>query len=674
MDVARERFCVGFRSVAEKTLGSPDATRRSEPTRGEAQRMSGRPILFVSNPDTQCGVYQFGRNVAGALAFARAFRYEYVECAGAADLDRAVAQHSPRAIIYNHHPSTMPWLDVVESRKRTIPQFGVFHEVTQRGADGADRALFDFHIAPDPTLLLRNSIVFKTGRLVPRYATTRPVPTIPTIGSFGFATRGKGFERLVREVQRDFDEAEIRLHIPSAHFGDQQGEAARAIVNECRASIHKPGIRLVVTHDFLTNEQVLDFLAGNSINVFLYEDAHGRGISSVIDYALAVDRPFAVSTSTMFRHVHDARPSIVVGKSSIREILARGSSAAARYRNEWTPENLAWDYDRIVGAVLSRHHAVVDSNRVRASRVARTAVAGTVWAMRTGLKVAVRVGEPVLSRVAPERTSEQIDRLVRVGRRVMRRVEDVGVRSVERNDWVPGESATKGLGDPIRLPAYARIGSEASRFNRILDDAAREELAPATSYLARAAPDVIARKIPRANVQQAFVLDAVTHFATRIVNPRLLCVGSYEDTASMALIAGGADVLELDPVVNYDITTFVTKPDAGLGTYDVVFSTSVIEHVVEDEAFATACASLLKPGGVAVLTCDFREGWRVGDPMPKEDQRLYTTRDLLDRVLPAMSGCELVDEPSWTTAVPDFEFGGTKYSFATLVVRKRYEP
>lgn len=632
--------------------------------------MRARPILFVSNPESNCGVHQFGRNVASALELSREFRYEYVECLDASSLDRAVDEHSPEAIVYNYHPATLPWLSVFETRKRSLPQLGMFHEVFQEGADAADRALFDFHIAPDPTLLLRNSFVFKTGRFVPRYVTSRPAPSIPTIGSFGFATGGKGFERLVEEVQRDFDEAEIRLHIPSARFADQDGERARAVVAACRAALRKPGIRLSVSHDFLTTEGVLDFLSGNSINVFLYENTHARGISSVIDYALAVDRPLAVSTSSMFRHVHDASPSIVVGKSSIREILARGPGAVARYRSEWSPENLAWDYDRIVATALSRVRASSSVGGLRERRVGRTAVAGAVVAMRTGLKVAVRLGEPALARFVPAQKTKQIDRLVRVTRRWMRHVEDLGTSSIERSDWVPGEVTTHALGSELQLPPYRRTGAPAARFNRVLDDAVRSELAPAIDYLHRAAPSVIARKIPRANVQQAFVLDAVTHFMAGLENPKLLCVGSYEDTASMALIAGGTTVVEIDPVLNYDITTFITKPNAGVGTYDVVFSTSVIEHVVDDEAFAAACASLLRPGGVAVLTCDFREDYRAGDPMPNEDRRLYTTSHLRERILPAMVGCELVDEPTWQNAVPDFEFAGTKYSFAGFAVRK----
>jgi hypothetical protein len=44
--------------------------------------------------------------------------------------------------------------------------------------------LFDYYIAPDPTLILNDTNIFKTGRLIPEYNNIYPTPDIPTIGSF----------------------------------------------------------------------------------------------------------------------------------------------------------------------------------------------------------------------------------------------------------------------------------------------------------------------------------------------------------------------------------------------------------------------------------------------------------------------------------------------------------
>ncbi|HXK18867.1 MAG TPA: hypothetical protein VNG33_13745, partial [Polyangiaceae bacterium] len=293
-------------------------------------------ILFVSHEKALCGVYDFGRNIADALQASHKFRFVFVECKSAADLEHAIRAHAPKAIIYNHYRSTMPWLTRAVLNLHPLPHVGILHEVTQEVADRATNELFDFHIAPDPSLLLRNPIVFKTGRLLPSYENRAAVPSLPTIGSFGFGTAGKGFEALVARVQQEFDEAAIRLRIPFATFGDATGQNARDIAERCRKLVTKPGISFECQHEFLSTEGVLDFLAGNSLNAFCYEAKAGRGISSAIDYALAVKRPIAITKSSMFRHVFSASPPITIEDSSLREILGRGFAPLAGYVAEWT--------------------------------------------------------------------------------------------------------------------------------------------------------------------------------------------------------------------------------------------------------------------------------------------------------------------------------------------------
>ena len=143
-------------------------------------------ILYVSHPQKECGVYQFGKRIGKVLQSSAAFQFIYVECADEHELCQAVTETKPAAIIYNYHPSTLPWLNIHTTRQFSCPQLGTLHEVTQSLADSADNTLFNYHIAPDPTLLLKNPIVFKTGRLVTAFHNKFPLPTTTTIGSFGF--------------------------------------------------------------------------------------------------------------------------------------------------------------------------------------------------------------------------------------------------------------------------------------------------------------------------------------------------------------------------------------------------------------------------------------------------------------------------------------------------------
>jgi SAM-dependent methyltransferase len=153
--------------------------------------------------------------------------------------------------------------------------------------------------------------------------------------------------------------------------------------------------------------------------------------------------------------------------------------------------------------------------------------------------------------------------------------------------------------------------------------------------------------------------------------PKLLCVGSYEDTASMGLRKLGFTVEEIDPMINYYLQEYFTKPTTIRNSYDIIFSTSVIEHDPDDESFTRCIEDLLSPGGYAVITCDYKDGWKPGDPKPEVDARFYTKQDLEKRLLSCMPSCRLVDSPDWECPHPDFNYlGKYQYTFATFVIQK----
>ncbi len=467
--------------------------------------------------------------------------------------------------------------------------------------------------------------MFKTGRLVPSYSTTISSPAITTIGSFGFATPKKGFEKLVQKVNDEFEEAVIRINMPAADFGDPDGSNAKRIAENCKKLITKKGIQFQVTHEYLTDNALLDFLAGNSINVFMYEDTAGRGISSTIDNAIAVQKPIAVSNSPMFRHILTAKPSICVDNSSLQLILQNGFSPLEKMAADWTSDNLRWDYERILSLIL------------------------------------MRVQNPSQSKMGIVRTLQSI----------MNRAFTLPDKSFT---WLRNtDAATDDDLSPAASTNYSPISLSIGKgLNRILDDEARTLYKPAEQKLFELAPRTMAKKIGRANVQQAFVFDTVYRHLDLYKNPKLLCVGSYEDTASMALQKMGYVVEDIDPMVNYFLQDFYTKPTTRKNSYDIVFSTSVIEHDPDDESFIKCISGLLAPRGIAVITCDYKDGWKQGEPKPEVDARFYTKEDLEKRLLSYVPDCELVDIPQWDCPHPDFNYlGKYQYTFASFVIRKK---
>jgi len=202
--------------------------------------------------------------------------------------------------------------------------------------------------------------------------------------------------------------------------------------------------------------------------------------------------------------------------------------------------------------------------------------------------------------------------------------------------------------------------------NIILTDKQREIYKDVINELFKLCPDTMSRKIPRANVQQAFVLDAVKKLSNK--NSKILSVGSYEDTASESLVKLGYQLTEIDPAINVDLNQFFLSTQE---KFDTILSTSVIEHVENDELFIDQICKLLKVGGSAVLTCDFRDDYKPGHPKPSEDYRLYTKNDLLIRFKSILdnNGCVLSGEPDYDHA-PDFQYQVYWYSFATYVFKK----
>lgn len=608
--------------------------------------MTKKKILFVTHKPKQCGVYEFGKNVFKAISSSQIFDFTKAECDSLKDLNQEIYSNNPDAVIYNYHPSVMPWLATKISKgiyknnitNKNFIQIGIIHEITQEVADNATgysnklvigtsqkrlNALFDFYIAPDPTLLLKNPLVFKTGRLIPQYENSRTIPSIPTIGSFGFGTPNKGFEKLVSKVQEEFTEAVIRLSIPSADFGDPDGLKARQIADNCRELIQNKKIELEISHQFLTDPELLDFLASNSINAFMYEDRGGRGLSSTVDNALAVNRPIAVSNSPMFRHILNSCPSVNVQQFSIKEIMSNGPDCLNKLSRDWNSENLRWEYERILYAVFKR------------------------------------IEDP-----SPERRGI-LKSLRSVWRKFFSLPEDAFT-------WITNsEVASEDNLSRFYDFDYTPVNLESDGFNRILDDKARALYKPAIETLQKLVPLTMVKKIERANVQQAFVFDTVYRFSKEYDQPKLLCIGSYEDTASMSLQIAGYDVEEVDPMINYFLQDFFEKPSTKINYYDIIFSTSVIEHDPNDKSFIECVEKLLAPGGRAVITCDYKDGWKAGDPKPGVDARFYTKDDLEKRLPSYLLNSQMIDKPDWHCPNPDFNYlGKYQYTFATFVFRK----
>jgi hypothetical protein len=499
--------------------------------------------------------YQYGKRLITILQKSLQFIYIYHEISSYEEYKSICDNNNLCAVIYNYYPLTMSWLNEGNIQHK-VPNIGVYHETP-------NMVNFDYIINIDPTSVLDQCRVAIPRPLLDHDELPQNDIGIPIIGSFGFES--KGFERLIYMVNDQFDNAIIRLHMPFAEFGDNDGSRSLSIANTVRNIPRKDGIKIEISHNFLDDIDLLKFLNGNSINCFLYDDLHGRGCSSVIDYALSVDVPIGISNSHMFRHIYS--DEICLYKKSIKEIIANGTQPLIHIKNKWSHLSL------------------------------------------------------------------------------IKKIEDHFVKNILKD-----------------CPSIYKMIN-----NTVLTDTYRTALQPSIEELRQLVPDMMARKIERANVQQAFAFKYIKdNFTT---DKTMLCAVSHEDTCCAALMKLKYNIIDIDPVHNYDLHTYYELNQDK--TFDVVFSVSVIEHVDNDDQFLDDMCKMLKTGGTCVFTCDFKDSYRPGDIIPDVDKRLYTKHDLLVRFKSILdnNNCYIFGDVNYD-APPDFIYGNTLYSFASMVIRK----
>jgi hypothetical protein len=301
-----------------------------------------RTVLLINHSQRACGVQQFGKRVYRLIAESSYVNYIYVEMERPSEYHATISVIKPDVIVYNWHRGTMNWLteDMVKQYK-DIKHYFIFHEEYTR--EYYDKYLFfgDYDFSGGTKFGDRKVLL---PRPLLTYVKDYPKNDVLTIGSFGFGFWQKGYHTLTKLINDNYDRTVLNFHMPYSYYGDGLHKQGHEVEAACRKENTNPGVKLNITHDFLTDSQVLSFLAGNDINVFLYGE-NGEGISSVVDYAMSVQRPIAISESRMFRHI--ASKDVIVSGNNIMEILKRGNKPLQKLRDKWSVENFRREFDAL---------------------------------------------------------------------------------------------------------------------------------------------------------------------------------------------------------------------------------------------------------------------------------------------------------------------------------------
>lgn len=301
-------------------------------------------VLLVNQDKGQCGVYQFGKNTASCLL--QSDRFTYLETDSSEVFESRLTEDI-EAVIFNHHPCTMNWLTAEILAKYPRIKFAIIMHDECIDIPGIHAILH-----PDPTFT-RDGKHFKVGRPI-LYNKSAKLVLPNTIGSFGFGFDHKGFPELVERVNSEFDEATIRMHIPLNTKVDESGQYAFGMHKKLKMVPKKPGISLEISHEYKTEQELIEWLSSNSINVFLYRNTGNlsKGCSSTVDWAIAAKRPLAFTNDPMFRHVYAHAPECCIENNSLKAIIEMGIEPLNYFYENWTVKNLIAEYEEIINEML----------------------------------------------------------------------------------------------------------------------------------------------------------------------------------------------------------------------------------------------------------------------------------------------------------------------------------
>lgn len=306
-----------------------------------------RKIAIVMNSETNCGIHTYGLFSYNILKNSTKYKYELVEVDSKDGFYNYYNEAIIDGIIWNHHPSTMPWLTEQVLASTGIPQYVI------TGHDNYN--IFphvNHHFVCDPTFQATETHS-PIGRPLIFYDDIKysPPSGVLKIGSFGFGQWTKNFPRIIELVNEQFDDpVEVNINISYGAYVDMTGGLAHTIADQCR-SIAKPNVKVNITHDFIPDRYSLaKFLNNNDINIFMYATQPGRGISSCVDSGLTAMKPILLSDSNMYRHMN-WKPELLAEGNSIRDAIARGLEPTEEFRQRYSNANYIKDFETVLDKI-----------------------------------------------------------------------------------------------------------------------------------------------------------------------------------------------------------------------------------------------------------------------------------------------------------------------------------
>ena len=301
--------------------------------------MCMKNILIINRLAKNCGIYQYGLNIFNTLKKNGINNYFYIETNDFQNLSEFLLVNNIDILIFNWYKPVMNWLtQEVLNNLSQYEKYIIYHDGEYPYFNNISGILIN-----DPTKKVDNVYEYNIGRCLFNNIETKNKNKQITISSFGFPFLDKGFQKLLNKVNNEFSGAIVRLHLPHANI-----DTFNLLKNQTLNEIKKFDLgknELIITEDYLNNDEILNWLSESNINCFYYDEKPSHGISSVIDYALSVDVPIGISKSIMFRHIYSE--DIDLDINTIQKIINNGLNPIYNHKKMWSNKNFILKFNNI---------------------------------------------------------------------------------------------------------------------------------------------------------------------------------------------------------------------------------------------------------------------------------------------------------------------------------------
>ena len=226
-------------------------------------------VFIINNSTQNCGVYQYGKRFGSIASKSQKYNFMYYEVDSEEEFFKLYETHKPNAVIYNYLAGTMPWLSgkiIQTCRDQGVKQYTIVHNSHYDG--------FDYYLHQNPYHSHVDDRNFALARPLFDYQSPKIERDDDTlhIGSFGFGFKCKYIDDICKIVNEQFPDrkVQINLHLTESHYSPNW-DTIETIKQDCFNQITHDNIKLNITHDFLTDEEMLNFLSKNDLNIFFYE-------------------------------------------------------------------------------------------------------------------------------------------------------------------------------------------------------------------------------------------------------------------------------------------------------------------------------------------------------------------------------------------------------------------